>query len=99
MTATTQPLSGLMDQLYNPITQRLCEFTRLAGLLLVLVALAARGQTFVDAFFDPDANSTIRVIVPQTDGKILIGGDFTTLSPNDEEAITRNRIARLNPDG
>src|SRR5205814_4817635 len=38
-------------------------------------------------------------IVTQTDGKILIGGDFTTLSPNGGAAVTRNRIARLNPDG
>ena len=38
-------------------------------------------------------------MVVQPDGKILIGGDFTTLSPNGGVAVTRNRIARLNPDG
>src|SRR5207245_1237276 len=32
-------------------------------------------------------------------GKILIGGAFTTLSPNGGATVTRNRIARLNPDG
>ncbi len=35
----------------------------------------------------------------QPDGKILVGGDFTTLSPNGGAPVTRNRIARLNPDG
>ncbi len=35
----------------------------------------------------------------QADGKILIGGDFTSVSPNGGAAVTRNRIARLNPDG
>ena len=41
----------------------------------------------------------IRAVVVQPDGKILIGGDFTTLSPNGGAPVTRNRIARLNPDG
>jgi uncharacterized delta-60 repeat protein len=49
--------------------------------------------------FDPNANGTIRAVVVQPDGKILIGGDFTTLSPNGLNAIPRNHIARLNPDG
>ncbi len=35
----------------------------------------------------------------QPDGKILIGGQFTTLSPNGGRPDTRNRIARINPDG
>ena len=29
----------------------------------------------------------------------MIGGDFTTLAPNGGAPVTRNRIARLNPDG
>ena len=49
--------------------------------------------------FDPNANRAVRVVVVQPDGKILIGGDFTTLSPNGGAAVTRNHIARLNPDG
>ena len=39
------------------------------------------------------------VVVVQPDGKILIGGGFTTLSPNGGPPVTRNHIARLNPDG
>src|SRR5476651_2660840 len=66
--------------------------------MLVLVAPAVRGQSALDGF-DPNANGLIRVFVVQPDGKILIGGDFTTLSPNGGVAVTRNHIARLNSDG
>ncbi|MDQ6704569.1 MAG: delta-60 repeat domain-containing protein, partial [Acidobacteriota bacterium] len=59
---------------------------------------AIRGQSALDGF-DPNANDLVRVIVVQPDGKILIGGDFTTLAPNGGAAVTRNHIARLNPDG
>src|SRR2546426_11188209 len=59
---------------------------------------ALRGQSALDGF-DPNANGAVRVVVVQPDGKILIGGDFTTLSPNGGVAVTRNHIARLNPDG
>ena len=53
----------------------------------------------VDTSFDPSANLEVTAIVTQADGKILIGGEFTTLSPNGGAAVTRNHIARLNPDG
>src|SRR5262249_3575230 len=53
----------------------------------------------VDASFNPNANLEVTSIVTQADGKILIGGEFTTLSPNGGAAITRNHIARLNPSG
>jgi uncharacterized delta-60 repeat protein len=49
--------------------------------------------------FDPNANGLVRTAVVQPDGKILIGGDFTTLAPNGRLPVTRNYIARLNPDG
>src|SRR5207253_188118 len=49
--------------------------------------------------FDPNANGTVLAVVVQPDGKILIGGTFTTLSPNGGAAVTRNHLARLNPDG
>jgi len=50
----------------------------------------------LDASFNPGtgANSLIQSIAIQTDGKILIGGDFTSYN-----GIARNRIARLNSDG
>ncbi len=39
-------------------------------------------------------NNSVRSLVVQADGKIIVGGDFTTYN-----GTTRNRIARLNADG
>ena len=64
----------------------------------LLLATSVRGQSALDGF-DPNANGAVYVVVVQPDGKILIGGDFTTLSPNGGASVTRNHIARLNPDG
>jgi len=49
-----------------------------------------------DTSFDSSTgfNSGIETIVTQNDGKILIGGEFTTY-----QGQTNNRIIRLNPDG
>jgi uncharacterized delta-60 repeat protein len=44
--------------------------------------------------FNPDANNAVWSIAVQTDGKILLGGEFTTIS-----GTARNYIARLNADG
>src|SRR2546429_9734266 len=66
--------------------------------LLAASVTTMRGQSALDGF-DPNANGLVRVVVVQPDGKILIGGDFTTLSPNGGAAVTRNQIARLNPNG
>jgi uncharacterized delta-60 repeat protein len=76
---------------------------RVRGLLtacafFICLSGAARAQSALDGF-DPNANDTVRVVVVQPDGKILIGGSFTTLAPNGGATVTRNRIARLNPDG
>src|SRR5438552_1978087 len=70
----------------------------LVGLVLAGGAAAMRGQSALDGF-DPNANDVVRVVVVQSDGKILIGGAFTSLAPNGGAAVTRNHIARLNPDG
>lgn len=50
----------------------------------------------VDTSFAPGtgANGIIYALVVQSDGKILIGGDFTTYNGS-----TRTRLARLNTDG
>ena len=57
-----------------------------------------RGQSTLDDF-DPNANDAVNIIVVQPDGRILIGGDFRMLSPNGGAPVSRNHIARLNPDG
>jgi uncharacterized delta-60 repeat protein len=84
------------------ITTAIPAITKKVGWSLFTVILAGvttlRGQSANDAF-SPNANATVRAVVVQPDGKILIGGDFTTLSPNGGGAVTRNHIARLNPDG
>ncbi|HKP05194.1 MAG TPA: hypothetical protein VJU77_17725 [Chthoniobacterales bacterium] len=67
-------------------------------LLVLLLSSQVRAQSALDGF-DPNPNSSIDVIVVQPDGKILIGGSFTTLSPNGGPTVTRNHIARLNADG
>ena len=70
----------------------------LFSVALLLTAAQARAQSALDGF-DPNANDLIRAVVVQPDGKILLAGDFTTLAPNGGVSVTRNRIARLNPDG
>ena len=77
--------------------RRAALFLFFFAVLLTGGAAVGRGQSALDGF-DPNANGAIRVIVVQPDGKILIGGEFTTLSPNGGAAVTRNRMARLNPD-
>ncbi len=49
-----------------------------------------------DPTFNPGsgANGTVNALARQSDGKILIGGSFTSF-----DGTTRNRIARLNTDG
>jgi uncharacterized delta-60 repeat protein len=64
----------------------------LVGALVFLTSLS-RAQVVLDSF-DPNANGTVRAIVVQPDGKIIISGDFTTVG-----GTNRHRIARLNADG
>jgi len=68
------------------------------AVLLAGGAVAVRGQSALDGF-DPNANGLVGVVLVQPDGKVLIGGSFTTLSANGGRKVTRNHIARLNPDG
>ncbi len=53
----------------------------------------------LDTSFDPGANAEIICLALQADGKILVGGSFTTLGGGGTGRTARNRIARLNPDG
>jgi uncharacterized delta-60 repeat protein len=53
---------------------------------------AAAGD--VDLGFSPIANDNVRTMVTQVDGKIVLGGDFTSVN-----GVTRNHVARINADG
>src|SRR5204862_2126597 len=45
------------------------------------------------------ALASVYAIAVQADGKILVGGNFSTLAPNGGLMVTRNNIARLETDG
>jgi uncharacterized delta-60 repeat protein len=65
-----------------------------ALLVALLVCLPSTSRAQLVDSFDPNANNDVRVLAVQADGKILVGGFFTSIGGQ-----TRNRIARLNPDG
>jgi len=70
-------------------------FTSVGGTFRTNVArLQADGS--LDPSFDPGAGPAglVRILAIQTDTRILIGGEFTTVNNTN-----RNRIARLNADG
>ena len=50
----------------------------------------------LDTSFNPGANNTVNALVVQADGKILVGGNFTTLGGGGTGTTTRNHIGRLN---
>ncbi len=59
-----------------------------------------RADGSLDNSFDPAASSTIYSTITQPDGKLLLGGSFTSFAPNGAAVSTpRNHIARLNTDG
>src|SRR4029077_1308393 len=73
------------------------SFHAALALMVLLLPGAARGQS-ADGF-DPGANAPVVAIAVQPDGKILVGGNFTTLGGGGTGTTTRNRIGRLNADG
>ncbi len=56
------------------------------------LAAPAVAQTADD--FNPDADGVVYAVAIQPDGRVLVGGNFTTLGGQ-----ARSRIGRLNPDG
>lgn len=63
----------------------LCALGAAFIFIISICAAAAHAQSPLDGF--------------EPNGKIIIGGDFTTLAPNGGAAVTRNRIVRVNADG
>ncbi|MEY4570096.1 MAG: hypothetical protein RLZZ398_1535 [Verrucomicrobiota bacterium] len=54
----------------------------------------------VDLAFNPTANAPVYSLSLQADGKVILGGEFTTLRPNGAaSATTRNYIARVHANG
>ncbi len=88
-----QPSTQVRKVIFRSILKKSALFLLSVAALLAGGAVTVRGQSALDGF-DPNANGVVQVVVVQSDGKILIGGDFTTIG-----GIVRNRIARLNPDG
>lgn len=68
--------------------------TNVAVLLLAL-SVEVRAQSAVDGF-DPGADDGVFALAAQADGKLLVGGLFTTLGGGGTGTISRNRIGRLN---
>lgn len=54
----------------------------------------------LDTGFNPNADNLVSALAVQADGKVLVGGYFTTLQPNGAGApVARNGIARLHANG
>jgi uncharacterized delta-60 repeat protein len=54
----------------------------------------------IDSTFDPNPNNPIAAVVLQSNGQILIGGNFTDLDQNEgATSVARFNLARLNTDG
>ena len=67
---------------------------RLVALLLLGCALRQGfGQSWIDRF-DPNVNGAVKAVAVQDDGRIVIGGEFTSVN-----GTNRNHLARLNADG
>ncbi len=63
------------------------------------VLLASLVPALVSAF-DPNANGNVYATAVQADGRVLIGGGFTSVQPPSEGApVTRQRLARFHADG
>lgn len=92
------PSTQLQKAVFGSVPKKAALLLFSLAVLLASGATVVRGQSALDGF-DPNANGAITVVVVQPDGKILIGGTFTTLAPNGGARVTRNPIARLNPDG
>src|SRR5438270_887243 len=66
--------------------------------ILLAAGTAARAQS-VDTAFDPGASDFVATVALQPDGKILVGGRFTTFGGGGTGVNSRLHFARLNPDG
>jgi uncharacterized delta-60 repeat protein len=71
------------------------DFTNVNGSFInFIVHLNSDGSTDTSFNSGAGANDDVHAIVVQPDGKILVGGNFTTIN-----SVPLNRLARLNSDG
>jgi uncharacterized delta-60 repeat protein len=71
------------------------NFTSFNGMARNRIArLNADGSLDTGFFYNSGANNVVHSTTIQADGKIIVGGNFTSFN-----GIARNRIARLNADG
>jgi uncharacterized delta-60 repeat protein len=78
------------------------DFTKVGGLSGTARNYVARlnSNGSLDTGFDPNANGVVYSAVVQSDGKIIIGGSFTTVTGGSPATTTtRNRVARLESNG
>ena len=88
-----QPSNQLRKAVFGVALKKAARLWFSIAVLLAGGVTAVRAQSALDGF-DPNANGAVLVVVVQPDGKILIGGLFSRVL-----GVTRNRIARLNPNG
>jgi hypothetical protein len=74
-------------------TRRLWSWHRIVTFALVSVALALMPvvggpQNVIDYFF-PQADNYVRATAVQADGKILVGGDFTSIAGQTRHGVAR----------
>ena len=95
---SSAPLNGIVYAIARQTDGKIIiggSFTTVAGTNRLRIARLNSNGT-LDHTFDPGggANNAVRAIVLQPDGKMIIGGSFTTIS-----GITRSGLARLNVNG
>lgn len=107
--ADSNPVSAVAVQELNGETYTIVggTFTQMDGLPRVRLARLNTDGTIDDTVFNKiSVNGEVRAIVVQSDGKVIIGGAFTSITDstivnasNVPVPQTRNRIARLNTNG
>jgi len=78
------------------------DFTHYASYTTNYITKLSGGTNNVDTSWysvSPAFNGVVRAIVVQPDGKILVGGDFSTFYDTVNGTTYMNYIIRLNPDG
>ena len=83
-----------MRTILDPPCSMLAAIAAFTHLSAILTPQPASVQTPLPDSFNPGAGSRVDALAVQPDGKILVGGYFTTLGGQ-----PRNYIGRLNADG